>query len=334
MDETMLPAKKTYSKLGWTYFIFSLAVTIVQMIVLYGSPEVFPVLGTMDAQILLSTGSLYLVGTPVLIFCFKAFKLQTFSVEKKNMSVISMVKAFLMCYALLIITNLLGTLITTFIGVLKGTPVINPLEEVAMNMSMPLLFLVTVVGAPIFEELFFRKFLIDRTVKYGELVSVMISGFMFGLFHGNLSQFPYAFALGVFFAMIYIRTGKIGYTMILHACINFMGSIASSLVVQAVDMEMFTKLASSTSPEEILDTFAMMEGINIGGIAVLLVYEMAVFILVIVGTILWILEAKKFFFKPAEEQIPKGKGFRVSILNGGMIAYIILWGITIIFATI
>ena len=331
MNETTTNGKKSYSKIGWTYFIFTIVVSVLQMIVLYGGPELFPQLGTTNAQMVLSTGTMYVTGMIVLNLCFKGFHLQPYTLEKKNMSVGSFFKAFLMCYALLIISNLLGTFVTTFIGKLKGEALINPVEQLALNMSMPVLLLVTVVGAPIFEELFFRKFLLDRTVRYGELVSIVISGFMFGLFHGNLSQFPYAFALGAFFAMIYIRTGKIGYTMLLHAIINFMASIASVIVLKAVDLDMFDNLLYSTTPEEILSAFTM-EGIM--GMGVLLIYELAVLILVIVGVILWILEAKKFFFKPKEEQIPNGKGFSVSLLNGGMIAYTILWTISIIFATI
>ena len=37
------------------------------------------------------------------------------------------------------------------------------------------------VLAPIVEELVFRKFLIDRVVKYGEWVAIITSGLMFGL---------------------------------------------------------------------------------------------------------------------------------------------------------
>ena len=125
--------------------------------------------------------------------------------QKKHMTIGAFFKALFMSYSLLIITNLIGTLITNMIGILKGSPIINPVEEIALNMDLPFLILFTVIGAPIFEELFFRKFLVDRTAQYGEGVSVVISGFMFGMFHGNLSQFPYAFALGAFFAYICAR---------------------------------------------------------------------------------------------------------------------------------
>ena len=45
---------------------------------------------------------------------------------------------------------------------------------------------------------------------------MLFSGLMFGLFHGNLNQFVYAFVLGLCFGFIYVKTGNIRYTIGLH----------------------------------------------------------------------------------------------------------------------
>ena len=90
--------------------------------------------------------------------------------------------------------------------------------------------LVVGIGAPVFEELIFRKVLIDRTIKYGEYVSIVLSGIMFGLLHGNFSQFFFAALIGMLFAYIYIRTGRVRYTIYLHAAIN----LSSALVLQTL----------------------------------------------------------------------------------------------------
>jgi membrane protease YdiL (CAAX protease family) len=247
------------------------------------------------------------------------------------MSFGAFVKAVLMSYSLLIITNLVGTLITTAIGNLKGSPIINPVEEITLNMNIPFLLLFTVIGAPIFEELFFRKFLVDRIVQYGELLSVIISGFMFGLLHGNLSQFPYAFTLGAFLAFIYIRTGKIRYTIILHAIINFMGSIVGGLILKNIDLDFFDSILGSVAPEEMLMTLTIQD---LFGFLVLIIYEMTIMILVVIGIIFWILEFKKFFFKTGEYDIEKGSRFKTSVCNRGMMVYIIFWLIMIVLASI
>ena len=89
----------------------------------------------------------------------------------------------------------------------------------------------------IFEELLFRKFLIDRTIRHGEFISCAMSGIMFGLWHGNFQQFFFAFFIGVLFAFVYIRTGNIIYTMIMHASMN--------LVTSTVTVELFNALMKS-----------------------------------------------------------------------------------------
>ena len=88
--------------------------------------------------------------------------------------------------------------------------------------------------SPVFEELLFRKFMIDRTMRHGEFISCAMSGIMFGLWHGNFQQFFFAFFVGVLFAFVYIRTGNIIYTMILHASMN--------LVTSAVTVELLNEL--------------------------------------------------------------------------------------------
>ncbi len=330
MDEILKLARKSFSKIGWIFFILSLLVTFIQVILMepvqfyFGSAN-------LEAQVLASTGILYIVGCAVLLYSARRFP--GVKPAKKKMSVLELLKAFIMCYTLMIFANILGLLLTGVIGAITGSPVYNPVEEIVTSMSIPLMFVTTVVCAPIFEELFFRKFIIDRLVKYGEVTALMVSGLMFGLFHGNLSQFPYAFALGAFFGFIYIRTGQIMYPIILHAVINFMGSIVSGLLLKMINLDLLMKVfdtdlqqSSTLLVKQIMDNF--------DGIVLYLLYEMIILVLVVVGIILWIFNFKKFTAKPAEEELPKGKRFSVSILNKGMIAYSVLWIITIIISAL
>ena len=330
MDD-ITTTQKAFSKIGWIYTIFSAAITVLQLIIVNVVHLVKPEVLTTEVQILISTVILYVLGMLILPIGFQKAQVPVTVLQKKHMTIGAFFKSLFMSYSLLIITNLIGTLITTMIGILKGSPIINPVEEIALNMDLPFLILFTVIGAPIFEELFFRKFLVDRTAQYGEGVSVVISGLMFGMFHGNLSQFPYAFALGAFFAYIYIRTGKIGYTILMHAVINFVGSIVGSLILKYIDLSVYEGILTSTSIEEI---FAAITMENMTGVFILLVYEMVIMTFVVIGIILWILEFKKFFFKPAEQDIPKGRCFEASICNKGMLVYIGFWLIMIIIASI
>lgn len=69
------------------------------------------------------------------------------------------------------------------------------------------LALISIIG-PIFEEILFRKILIDKTIKYGARISIIISALLFGLFHGNVNQFFYAFLMGGFSHMFILKLVK------------------------------------------------------------------------------------------------------------------------------
>ena len=68
----------------------------------------------------------------------------------------------------------------------------------------------------IFEELFFRKALIDLTSKYSKKFALIFSAVLFGFVHMNLSQGLFAFIIGIVFGAIYLYTNDIKLTMIIH----------------------------------------------------------------------------------------------------------------------
>lgn len=68
----------------------------------------------------------------------------------------------------------------------------------------------------IFEELLFRKAILNYSKRFGKLFAVLFSALIFGLIHMNLSQGIFAFILGIIFAIIAIKTNSIKITMLLH----------------------------------------------------------------------------------------------------------------------
>lgn len=95
-----------------------------------------------------------------------------------------------------------------------------PLRSVDLGWDSAPTWVLAVIGAPILEELIFRKLVLDRTGRFGETPAVLCSALIFGLAHQNAGQFFLAFLLGILFARIYLHTGKIVYTMVLHFMIN------------------------------------------------------------------------------------------------------------------
>jgi hypothetical protein len=98
------------------------------------------------------------------------------------------------------------------------------------TVSTAILYFITVAIIPaIFEELFFRKGLIDISEKFGKVFAVIMSALIFGLAHMNLGQFIFAFCLGIMFGIIYIQTKDIKLTMILHFINNGYATILEIL---------------------------------------------------------------------------------------------------------
>lgn len=68
----------------------------------------------------------------------------------------------------------------------------------------------------VFEELFFRKWILNSAKKYGAVFAVVFSALLFGIYHMNLSQGIFAFLLGIVFGIIAIKTGSIKFTVLIH----------------------------------------------------------------------------------------------------------------------
>ena len=142
--------------------------------------------------------------------------------------------------------NMIGIMITSLIN---GGTSLNPLDALAASDSIFAKVLVTVIIAPLLEELIFRKLLIDRMNVYGERLAVVTSALMFALFHGNLSQFFYAYFLGLVFGYVYLRSGRLIYSAILHMAVNFMGMVLAPALLVNVDMETLEAISTERDPQ-------------------------------------------------------------------------------------
>lgn len=72
------------------------------------------------------------------------------------------------------------------------------------------------------EELVFRGWILGSLAPFGERRALLLSALIFGLIHGNLTQVPFAFVLGLLFGYIFLRTGRLWPGMMLHFLNNAM----------------------------------------------------------------------------------------------------------------
>lgn len=244
---------------------------------------------------------------------------------EKSMKPGQFILALIMCFALMYCGNLVGTLITTIVGALKGSAVDNALMTYATESNMIVTFIYMVICAPILEEYIFRKLIVDRTVKYGQGVAIALSGLMFGLFHGNLNQFAYAMLLGMFLAFLYVKTGNLKITIGLHMCINFMGAVVSVLLLKAIHLDEYQEIVMNGGDAQAVMDFMMA---YLPGWIGYMVYVLFILAVVITGIVLFIVFRKRFALDPG--QIPKGQRFKTVICNPGMLCYCIFWIVMIL----
>lgn len=136
--------------------------------------------------------------------------------------------------------GLTGNIIMAILSSILDYDYANALSAIVDQSPVWMTFIATCICAPLGEELLFRKLLIDRTRRYGDLPSILLSGFLFGLFHGNLFQFFYAAMVGMVMAYIYTRTGKYWWCVAMHAAINFMGSIVNPALVSLLPEDLMS----------------------------------------------------------------------------------------------
>lgn len=77
-------------------------------------------------------------------------------------------------------------------------------------------FVILAVLPAFAEEFAFRGVTLQLLRPYGEAFAVIGSAFAFGVMHGTVIQIPFAFAGGLFFGYIAVRTGSIWPSVLLH----------------------------------------------------------------------------------------------------------------------
>ena len=79
-----------------------------------------------------------------------------------------------------------------------------------------LLFVSSALAPAIFEEILFRKAVLNALLPYGNRFALILSSLSFSLMHKNLAQFLYTFVGGLFFGVIAIKCRSVVPTIILH----------------------------------------------------------------------------------------------------------------------
>lgn len=75
--------------------------------------------------------------------------------------------------------------------------------------------------SPVAEEIVFRGLIFNRLRRfYGAVAAVIVSGLLFGVYHGNLVQGVYGGCMGMLMAYVYLRLRGFFYPCLFHAAAN------------------------------------------------------------------------------------------------------------------
>lgn len=216
--------KKIIILSGLFLSLMLVATFVAQMVLFYLSGKYFRVFYESDwFDVTLAAIGLAGVGLPLFAILMKGVPGSDRGKVNK-LSFGQFVKYFFVSIAVLYISNTISGIINLVIGIIRGKLIDNPVQDIVVNSNIVVNILYICLLGPIVEEIIFRKILLDKLRKFGDLPAILLTGIAFGLTHMNLAQLLYATTLGIIFAYITIRTNTVIYSMILHIMINFIGS--------------------------------------------------------------------------------------------------------------
>lgn len=96
-----------------------------------------------------------------------------------------------------------------------GMSMADTLEAVSVNTDSLSMFLYACLLAPVTEEILFRGLILRTLQPHGRKFAILGSAFLFGMFHGNLVQAPFAFCVGLILGYVALEYNII-WAMVLH----------------------------------------------------------------------------------------------------------------------
>lgn len=264
----------------------------------------------------------YAIAFPVFFFTVRGMK-NTFRFKEK-ISFKEFVKLFLVAEAFMYVGNIIGNYLNLFIGAFIGKTPENDVSSLVLDSNIWVVILLVVLIGPIFEEIIFRKLLMDKLGIYGDRVAIFVSAIAFGLFHQNLYQFFYAAMIGFVLAYLYSKTANIWYPIAIHMLVNFFGSVIPILLSDKLARYEEILLHATNGAELTPELTAELSSLS----AVVGTYSFLTVGMVIAGIVIFFKQRKRIFVSDrAEVPIPKERRVSVILCNLGSISYIVLCGL-------
>ncbi len=309
--------KKYFSRIGIALFVFFVVDILTANIMYNILIALYPLYSQYDIIVSLLNYSLsfvptYCIAFPVLLALTK--RMPEVKLIKAKMKLGHIVLGFCMCIAFMMVGNYLSTYVMTIIQNLKGEIIANPVDTITAEHELWMNIIFMAILGPILEEILFRKVLCRHLLPLGEGWAIILSGAVFALAHGNFYQVFYAFLIGSFLAFVYIKTGKIIYSIIYHIGINLVGGILGPSVLEFVDLDWLMSLMEDPAAMEAVLASTEQSLAFIISIFVLAAYIFVLYGIAVVGIVFFIIACVKKKFTVDGGILPPVKQGRYSAL--------------------
>ena len=192
------------------------------------------------AQIIISQ---LILAVPVAVYMIKEKMPYRETVQLKPMKPLDLLLALVFG----ILLQPLLTLINAISMVFSTNSTSTLLFEFSQGMPLPVMLVLVALLPCVCEESVYRGFFYQEYKKNHPWKAVLLSGFLFGLMHGNMNQFCYATVMGIVFALLIEATGSILSTMLIHFAINGFSVVMMYLYPLLYDMlKMFYQMATES----------------------------------------------------------------------------------------
>lgn len=160
--------------------------------------------------------------------------------EQKKESMIKCIKYIVLSIPVMSVIQMVCSFAVEKIGLGSDVTSALGLFNYSGKLASVLIFIQIAVLPAIFEELFIRKGVMGILKEKGAIFATIVSAVVFATIHLNISQFMFAFLVGILFGIVRTKTGKMYPTMILHLINNGFAVIEALFYDKIIFMEIFT----------------------------------------------------------------------------------------------
>jgi len=224
--------RRRFSAVGWTlviYYIILNALVVIAMVsgvahqLLEGAAAGDP-FGAIDENALMRNGWGYLATVAVGMTILYGWKgpdyFQDVLVKKQRpMTAYTLISLIFLCIGAQILNGLWITGLEWVMNQFDRSA-LDMLEQVSGYSDSFSMFLYASLLGPISEELLFRGYVLRTLEPFGKRFAIFGSALLFGLFHGNLLQAPYAFLVGLVLGYVTVEY-SIFWSIAVHIFNNF-----------------------------------------------------------------------------------------------------------------